>query len=621
MFVIGTAGHVDHGKSALVRTLTGIDPDRLPEEKEREMTIDLGFAWLFLPNGIEVGIVDVPGHERFVRNMIAGVGGIDAVLFVVAADDGWMPQSEEHLHIVELLEVKQGIVVLTKTDLVKTEWLSLVEEDIKEKLKGTFLENAPLVKTSVVDGTGIEELRSRIDALIKGIQPKKDLGKPRLYIDRVFTILGRGTVVTGTLINGSLSLDQEIKILPQNLCSRIRDLQTHKKKREKVDPGTRVAMNLAGLEKKEIKRGDVITASGFGETTNVVDTRVKMIPSCPYPLKHNLEVLFILGTTELLGKAIILEKDMLKLGEEGLVQFRFKKHLVARLGDHFILRLPSPPTTIGGGVVLNLEVKRHKRNDPQAILYLQRKATFKLPELLTSELERGEYLSTKDILRESNFSQEQVESELKNLENQGKVILKEGMAIDSKRFEELSGEIVRKIKEEHEKYPFKPGLKISNLASTIKTNEKVLEFLIKSLIDQKKLIQKESYLSSADHKPELTADQQRIASDILKKFRSHPETPPTKDEIVTSGKDYQEVLSFLVQQKTMVELSSGILFLKKDFEEIQRKVKEFVRKNGPSTVSQIREHLGMSRKYAVPILEMLDHLDVTRREGDKRVLF
>lgn len=621
MFVIGTAGHVDHGKSALVRTLTGIDPDRLPEEKEREMTIDLGFAWLFLPNGIEVGIVDVPGHERFVRNMIAGVGGIDAVLFVVAADDGWMPQSEEHLHIVELLEVKQGIVVLTKTDLVKTEWLSLVEEDIKEKLKGTFLENAPLVKTSVVDGTGIEELRSRIDALIKGIQPKKDLGKPRLYIDRVFTILGRGTVVTGTLIDGSLSLDQEIKILPQNLCSRIRDLQTHKKKREKVDPGTRVAMNLAGLEKKEIKRGDVITASGFGETTNVVDTRVKMIPSCPYPLKHNLEVLFILGTTELLGKAIILEKDMLKLGEEGLVQFRFKKHLVARLGDHFILRLPSPPTTIGGGVVLNLEVKRHKRNDPQAILYLQRKATFKLPELLTSELERGEYLSTKDILRESNFSQEQVESELKNLENQGKVILKEGMAIDSKRFEELSGEIVRKIKEEHEKYPFKPGLKISNLASTIKTNEKVLEFLIKSLIDQKKLIQKESYLSSADHKPELTADQQRIASDILKKFRSHPETPPTKDEIVTSGKDYQEVLSFLVQQKTMVELSSGILFLKKDFEEIQRKVKEFVRKNGPSTVSQIREHLGMSRKYAVPILEMLDHLDVTRREGDKRVLF
>jgi len=621
MFVIGTAGHVDHGKSALVRTLTGIDPDRLPEEKEREMTIDLGFAWLFLPNGIEVGIVDVPGHERFVRNMIAGVGGIDAVLFVVAADDGWMPQSEEHLHIVELLEVKQGIVVLTKTDLVKTEWLSLVEEDIKEKLKGTFLENAPLVKTSVVDGTGIEELRSRIDALIKGIQPKKDLGKPRLYIDRVFTILGRGTVVTGTLIDGSLSLDQEIKILPQNLCSRIRDLQTHKKKREKVDPGTRVAMNLAGLEKKEIKRGDVITASGFGETTNVVDTRVKMIPSCPYPLKHNLEVLFILGTTELLGKAIILEKDMLKPGEEGLVQFRFKKHLVARLGDHFILRLPSPPTTIGGGVVLNLEVKRHKRNDPQAILYLQRKATFKLPELLTSELERGEYLSTKDILRESNFSQEQVESELKNLENQGKVILKEGMAIDSKRFEELSGEIVRKIKEEHEKYPFKPGLKISNLASTIKTNEKVLEFLIKSLIDQKKLIQKESYLSSADHKPELTADQQRIASDILKKFRSHPETPPTKDEIVTSGKDYQEVLSFLVQQKTMVELSSGILFLKKDFEEIQRKVKEFVRKNGPSTVSQIREHLGMSRKYAVPILEMLDHLDVTRREGDKRVLF
>lgn len=620
MFVLGTAGHVDHGKSALVKALTGIDPDRLPEEKEREMTIDLGFAWLFFPDGKEVGIVDVPGHERFVRNMISGVGGIDAVLFVVAVDDGWMPQSEEHLQIVKLLDIRYGIVVLTKIDLVKKDWLSLVEEDIKQKLKGTFLENAPLVKTSVVEGTGIEELRSQIEALLKKIQPKKDLGKPRVFVDRVFTMSGRGTVVTGTLIDGSLSLDQEVKILPQGLFSRVRELQTHKKKRERVEPGTRVAMNLAGLEKSEIKRGDLVTTPDFEKTTLLVDTKVQMISSSPYPLKHNLEILFILGTTELLGKAVLLEKDMLKPGQESLVQFRFKKPLVPRVGDHFILRLPSPPTTIGGGVALDIETKRHKRKDPKVFAYLERRASFRLSDLILSELEKSEFVSTRNLLKESLFSQKEIESELRNLENQEKVILKEEMAIDSKRFEKTSEIITKEIREEHTKYPFKPGLKLSDLGSTVKAKEKILDFVIKSLITEKKIVQKKTYLSFLDHKPKLTQEQERIASEILKKFESKPKAPPTKDEIITCSKEYKEVFSFLVQQEIIVELGSGILFLKKDFEKIQKKVIDFIKKNGPSTVSQIRKHLEITRKYAVPILEKLDQLKITRRDRDKRVL-
>jgi len=620
MFVFGTAGHVDHGKSALVKALTGIDPDRLPEEKEREMTIDLGFAWLFFPDGKEVGIVDVPGHERFVRNMISGVGGIDAVLFVVAVDDGWMPQSEEHLHIIRLLDIRYGIVVLTKIDLVKKDWLSLVEEDVKQKLKGTFLENAPLVKTSFVEGTGIEELRSQIMDLIKKIQPKKDLGKPRVFVDRVFTMSGRGTVVTGTLIDGSLSLDQEVKILPQGLFSRVRELQTHKKKRERVEPGTRVAMNLAGLEKSEIKRGDLVTTPDFEKTSLLVNTKVQMISSSPYPLKHNLEILFILGTTELLGKAVLLEKDIIKPGQESLVQFRFKKPLVPRVGDHFILRLPSPPTTIGGGVVLDIETKRHKRKDPKVFAYLERRASFRLSDLILSELEKSEFVLTRNLLKESLFSQKDVESELKNLEKQKKVILKEGMAIDSKRFEKTSEMITKKIREQHTKYPFKPGLKLSDLGSTVKANGKFLDFVIKSLITEKKIVQKEAYLSFLDHKPKLTQEQERIASEILKKFESKPKAPPIKDEIIACGKEYKEVFSFLIQQEIIVELSSGILFLKKDFEKIQKKVEDFIKKNGPSTVSQIRKHLEITRKYAVPILEMLDQLEVTRREEDKRVL-
>jgi len=620
MFVFGTAGHVDHGKSALVKALTGIDPDRLPEEKEREMTIDLGFAWLFFPDGKEVGIVDVPGHERFVRNMISGVGGIDAVLFVVAVDDGWMPQSEEHLHIIRLLDIRYGIVVLTKIDLVKKDWLSLVEEDIKQKLKGTFLENAPLVKTSFVEGTGIEELRSQIMDLIKKIQPKKDLGKPRVFVDRVFTMSGRGTVVTGTLIDGSLSLDQEVKILPQGLFSRVRELQTHKKKRERVEPGTRVAMNLAGLEKSEIKRGDLVTTPDFEKTTLLVDTKVQMISSSPYPLKHNLEILFILGTTELLGKAVLLEKDIIKPGEESLVQFRFKKPLVPRVGDHFILRLPSPPTTIGGGVVLDIETKRHKRKDPKFLAYLERRASFRLSDLILSELEKSEFVLTRNLLKESLFSQKDVESELKNLEKQKKVILEEEMAIDSKRFEKTSEMITKKIREQHTKYPFKPGLKLSDLGSTVKANGKFLDFVIKSLITEKKIVQKEAYLSFLDHKPKLTQEQERIASEILKKFESKPKAPPTKDEIITCGKEHKEVFSFLIQQEIIVELGSGILFLKKDFEKIQKKVEDFIKENGPSTVSQIRKHLEITRKYAVPILEKLDQLKITRRDKDKRVL-
>lgn len=617
---MGTAGHVDHGKSALVKALTGIDPDRLPEEKEREMTIDLGFAWLFFPDGKEVGIVDVPGHERFVRNMISGVGGIDAVLFVVAVDDGWMPQSEEHLHIIRLLDIRYGIVVLTKIDLVKKDWLSLVEEDIKQKLKGTFLENAPLVKTSFVEGAGIEELRSQIMDLIKKIQPKKDFGKPRVFVDRVFTMSGRGTVVTGTLIDGSLSLDQEVKILPQGLFSRVRELQTHKKKRERVEPGTRVAMNLAGLEKSEIKRGDLVTTPDFEKTTLLVDTKVQMISSSPYPLKHNLEILFILGTTELLGKAVLLEKDIIKPGEESLVQFRFKKPLVPRVGDHFILRLPSPPTTIGGGMVLDIETKRHKRKDPKFLVYLERRASLRLSDLILSELEKSEFVLTRNLLKESLFSQKDIESELKNLEKQKKVILEEEMAIDSKRFEKTSEMITKKIREEHTKYPFKPGLKLSDLGSTVKANGKFLDFVIKSLITEKKIVQKEAYLSFLDHKPKLTQEQERIASEILKKFESKPKAPPIKDEIITCGKEHKEVFSFLIQQEIIVELGSGILFLKKDFEKIQQKVIDLIKKNGPSTVSQIRKHLGITRKYAVPILEKLDQLKITRRDRDKRVL-
>jgi len=619
MFVIGTAGHVDHGKSSLVLALTGIDPDRLPEEKQREMTIDLGFAWLSFPDGTEAGIVDVPGHERFVKNMIAGVGGIDAVIFVVAADDGWMPQSEEHLEILKLLNIKQGIVAISKIDLVKEDWLSLVQEDLKEKLKGTFLEEAPMIQTSTTTKQGIDELHSEIEKMIKKIQPQRDLGKPRIYIDRVFTIAGRGTVITGTLINGSFSLGEEVKILPQEETARIRELQSHKKQREKSEPGTRVALNLAGVEKTLISRGDVVVKTDQGATTTILDARVDLISTQKFSLKHNSEILFILGTTELLAKAILLDKDIVKPGESGFVQFRFSDPLVARVGDHFIIRLPSPAITIGGGIVLDILAKRHKRKDKSILNFLTQRENLNLSDLILSESKRKDFVTGKELLYESNFSSEEIESTLEELKKEKKLVQINGLVLASDLWNDLLNQILKLTHEEHKKYPFKIGIKAVDLLAKLGFKDTLVDKGVDHLISDNKLKKKGVHLHLPDHLPQLTPEQQKISKKILDRLAKNLSSPPSKDEFLRE-EGFAEVISFMLQSEELVELKDGFLYRKKDFDKIKNGVVEFIRKNGPSTVSQIKDHLRTTRKYAVPILEKLDQLEITRREVDKRIL-
>jgi selenocysteine-specific elongation factor len=619
MFVIGTAGHVDHGKSSLVLALTGIDPDRLPEEKKREMTIDLGFAWLSFPDGTEAGIVDVPGHERFVKNMIAGVGGIDAVIFVVAADDGWMPQSEEHLEILKLLNIRQGIVVISKIDLVKEDWLNLVVEDVKEKLKGTFLENAPLVQTSTTKKTGIEKLHSEIEKMIKKIQPQRDLGKPRIYIDRVFTIAGRGTVITGTLINGSFSLGEEVKILPQEETARIRELQSHKKKREKSEPGTRVALNLAGVEKTLVSRGDVVVKKDQGITSTILDTSVNMISTQKFPLKHNSQVLFIIGTTEVLAKAILLDGTQLKPGESGFVQFRFSDPVVARVGDHFIIRLPSPAITVGGGKVLDIDAKRHKRKDKSLLNFLSQRESLNLSDLILSELNKKEFMLGEELLKESNFKSDEIQSILGQLEKENKLFKIDNLTLSSDLWNNMLNQISKLIGDEHKKHPFKIGIKISDLLSQIKFKQALVDKGIEYLLSSKKIKKKEAYLHFPEHQPQLTPEQKEIAKKIAARFNKTPSSPPIKEDFFEE-KGFAEVIAFMLQNDEIVELKDGILYRKDDFDKIIKLVVELIRKNGPSTVSQIKDHLKTTRKYAVPILEKLDQLEITKREGDKRVL-
>jgi selenocysteine-specific elongation factor len=627
MFVIGTAGHVDHGKSSLILALTGIDPDRLPEEKLRGMTIDLGFAWLPLPDGTEVGIVDVPGHERFIKNMIAGVGGIDAALLIIAADDGWMPQTQEHLEILELLGVKEGIVVINKIDLVKEDWLNLVEEDIRQKLKGTPLENSIIVKTSATQKTGIDELNKQIQKLVSKLKVRKDINKPRLYIDRVFTMTGMGTVVTGTLIDGSFQVGQEVEIAPQGIKTRIKNLQKYKKQVEIAGPGTRIALNLIGVEKEKIKRGDVVINPGTAILTSFLDVKVNMIPDAPYNLKHGSDLLFMLGTKEIMGRVILLDagvqkfEPLLKPGQSGFARIKLKEPVLARIGDHFILRLPTPAKTLGGGVVLDIFPSKLKRKDKELINFLARRENLDISELILTELKKVDFLPRMEILSASIFSSEEIESTLISLENKKEIVAKKNLVIAKGKWEKLLSQILERVNKEHIDKPFAQGLKISDLFSKINYKEKLVSEGIDYLLSTGKLIQKENLLALPEHQPQLTEKQSLLAQNILKRFEENRFSPPTKGELLEENPDYQKILLFLLQQGKLIELKEGILYITEDFEVITKRIKDFINRNGPSTVSQIREYLNISRKYAVPILEKLDEMGVTQREGDKRVLF
>ncbi|MFI4978564.1 MAG: selenocysteine-specific translation elongation factor, partial [Solirubrobacterales bacterium] len=362
-FVIGTAGHIDHGKSTLITALTGIDPDRLAEEKRRGMTIDLGFGHLRLPSGLEVGIVDVPGHARFIRNMLAGTHGLDAVMLVIAADEGVMPQTREHLEIIDLLDVRRGLVVLSKVDLVDAEWLGLVTTEVLATLKGTSLDGSPVIPFSAVSGAGKSELMAALHALFVEIAPRPDLSRPRLPIDRVFTMSGFGTVVTGTLVDGLVTVGDELEVVPSGRMARVRGLQQHNRKVESASPGSRVAANLTGVEKDELARGDVLARPKTLGATRRVDATVRVLASAPQSLAHGVELLLHTGTSEVGCRVIVLEGDAIAPGEQGWVQLYLERPIAAAAQDRFILRIPSPSATIAGGRFVDVSPRKHSRHD------------------------------------------------------------------------------------------------------------------------------------------------------------------------------------------------------------------------------------------------------------------
>ncbi|HUU46581.1 MAG TPA: selenocysteine-specific translation elongation factor, partial [Acidobacteriota bacterium] len=412
MYVMGTAGHVDHGKSTLVIALSGIDPDRLPEEKARGMTIDLGFAWMTTDSGETIGIIDVPGHERLVKNMIAGVGALDFVLLIVAADDGWMPQSAEHLAILRFLGVARGIVVITKIDGVDPDWLELVRSDVTEQVRGSFLEDAPIIAVDSVSHTGLDELRAAIDTVTQSLTPRRDIGSPRLYIDRVFTIAGRGAVVTGTLIDGSLSVGRPIAIEPGGISGRVRDLQVHKQHVEQAAPGQRVAVNFSGVDLAQLSRGQCVVAEGGVETVDRLWVDVSIWSDAVQPLRPGRQVLVMLGTSEPEATAYPVGAAAIASGHNGLCELRLKEPIVARLKDRFVLRWPTPQVTIGGGEVIDLGGTRRSHRDAHFIASLRGRIAGDLPAYRRSELTKNGFAPRVSFLNNGPWSADAIASDL-----------------------------------------------------------------------------------------------------------------------------------------------------------------------------------------------------------------
>ncbi len=624
-FVIGTAGHVDHGKSTLVKALTGIDPDRLREEKEREMTIDLGFAWMTLPSGRRVSIVDVPGHERFIKNMLAGVGGFDAALLIVAADEGPMPQTREHLAILDLLEIRHGIVVVTKRDLVDSDWLELVTVEVEDLLRGTTLEGSRIVPVSAVTGEGLHDLVAALDDLLASVPPHAGRGKPRLAIDRVFTLPGFGTIVTGTLRDGVLEVGQEVEILPRRLRARIRGLQSHRTKVERALPGSRTAVNLSGVEVEDIERGDVLTVPGWLEPTQLLDVKVRMVRDAPAPLEQNDEVDFFIGTSESLARVTLLDTERLEPGQSGWVQLRLQRAVVAVRGDHFILRRPSPSATLAGGIVVDPRPRRHRRFRAEVIRALEALASGDARVILLQLLANA-VLEWPELVRRSNMDEATVAHALDHLVAAGEVIALDSTsdtvsphAVLASRatLERLESLLLAALREYQDRYPLRRGLPREMARHRLGLPQRAFDLLVRRLASAGTIVEDGDVLRTPEHRIRLSPEQEERARAYEVALEREPFTPPAPSEF---GLD-PELVQALADLGRVVRITDDVVFAPAAWETIKERVLALIDANGSVTLAQVRDALGTSRKYAQALLEYLDQLRITRRVGDARVRY
>jgi selenocysteine-specific elongation factor len=626
--ILGTAGHIDHGKTMLIKAITGVDTDRLAEEKRRGISIDLGFAEMRLPTGRILGVVDVPGHERFVKNMLAGASGIDIVLLVVAADDGVMPQTEEHLAIIDLLGVSRGIVAITKADLVDEEWLTTVEEDVRRALQGTSLAGAPILAVSSIAGKGIPELLSKLEELTDEVI-ERDTGLPfRLPIDRVFTLKGAGTVVTGTLWSGRVSPETQAEILPKGLSVRIRSVQVHGKPAEEAYAGQRVALNLAGVKPSDLERGDVVLEPGSLTASMMFDAHFRLLSSAKN-LRNRARVRVHHGTHEVMGRVVLLDREELLPGEDAFVQLRLESAVVPRYKDRFIVRSYSPAHTVGGGEVLLSHPLKHRRKERLVVEELEILRRGNPLEVVGLAL-KEKPLSESELARRCEIQTQMVRDGLKAL-----LAVKEVTALKSEgeeifwlssSFDRLKELIVSWLREYHKANPLSPGVSRETLRQKqmkllpARVADAALAFMAREGLVR---VQGET-VSLAEAGPRLTEEQKALVANLEGELLGRKFSPPSPEELVgefnQKPQEIKALLNVLISQGTVVAVKQGLYFHREALTEIEEKLREFLQKSGKMTVSQFRDLIDTSRKYAVPLLEYFDSKKLTRREGDFRVL-
>lgn len=616
MFVIGTAGHVDHGKSTLIEALTGINPDRLCEEKSRGMTIELGFAWVELPSGREISVVDVPGHERFVKNMLMGAGGIDAALLVIAADEGIMPQTREHIAILDLLNVDRGLVALTKSDLVDDEWNDLVALEVEELLSNSSLRNSKLISVSAQDGTGLDELRQELDVLVDSLPPRSSDNSPRLPVDRAFTISGFGTVVTGTLSDGPLKVGTEVEIQPSGLTGRIRTLQVHERNEETVLPGTRLAVNISGIDHDQISRGDVLSLPGSISSSTAFDASLRAIDEAPRAVRHNHKVTIFTGTSEVPATVRVLKGDEIQQGKSGWVQIRTSQALPLQRGDMFVVR--DTENTIGGGTVLQTQAPRRKRNDVSTIEHLELLQSGSGDDRIESVLIEARVASRELLREQTGVTQDELERVLDELVDVGKA-RQIGRAVSQYAATSYVDATERQVKEIlrnfHERYPLRAGIPLQNLRGQLDLKRQAFTVLLETFEANGSVRVDAAVAADPAFAPTLTDAQEAEVSTYVDELRTGGYSPSTDKELPV------ELLQFIIDRGDIIRLGSGVIYPTPVYDEIESAIKDLSADlGGEISISAVREKFGTSRKYTLAVLENMDSKGLTRRVGDNRFL-
>jgi selenocysteine-specific elongation factor len=631
--IIGTAGHIDHGKTTLIKALTGRNTDRLKEEKERGISIDLGFTYFDLPSGKRAGIIDVPGHEKFIKNMLAGIGGIDIVVLVIAADEGVMPQTKEHLNILKLLKVKKGIIALTKKDMVDSEWLEMISDQVQLEVEGTFLEEAKIIPISSVKGCGLNELIAEIDRLAEVVEQKDTTANFRLPIDRAFTVPGFGTIVTGTLISGIIKEGDKIELYPSNLQSRIRSIQVHESGVKEADAGQRVAVNIANVSVGEVHRGDVLSRPGSMEPTMMIDAKMEMLGDALMTIDNRDRLRLYHGTSEIMCRVVLLDRDELKPGESAFVQLRLEEKIACQKSDRFVIRFYSPMITIAGGTILDPNPPKRKRYKEDVMEELSIKEKGDPIEVVDQFLLQNsdKFYEKKEIIKQLGFLDDCLTSILETLKDKYLAVeFKQGedrYYAHTKYLKVVGEQFENILTQFHSKNPLKAGISKEEVKSKLfeAVKPKLYDAILGYYVQNNYIKVENQFVAKSDFEVVFTENQGKIKVFLLDIYNESKFNPPKFSDIIEKNKfdrnQIQMVYNALISMGFLVKLDEEIVFAKDSYNQAIQCVKDYIIQNGSIQLGEFRDLLGTSRKYAMSLLDSFDQQKITKRVEDKRILY